>query len=401
MNAQTERAGDRLMLDLRDSIRRGDLRSGARLAPLRELAEHYGVTTSKAQRVVQRLAREGLVVGRRGDGVYVAEGVATSGALARAPSGARVGMALSRFSFQMIVDPVIEDASGGAEFMRGVEDVLGSGPGSYELIPPTDADLRRAAEQGDLKTIMVLAQPETTSALEALGSFRRRGGLVILVEDVAADVDGALTIRVDAAAGMRKAVDHLVTLGHRRVAFLGWEHRGTAGLAWIDERRSACEDALAQAGLEMLAVSVPGVASVEERSAPAATGKLRSMLSGRGRPTAVVCVSDPAAEMLLSVAAHLGVAVPRELSVTGFDDAPGAIARGLTTVQRHFRDIGRLAGSLALEADRGVPVCSGRMLVEPRLVVRRSTEPPKALPDAARPVRDRPRMERGAVCDAS
>lgn len=374
---KTGKKRDQLLLDLRDSIRNGTLRSGERLAPVRELAESYKVTTSKAQRVVQRLAKEGLVVCRRGDGSYVAEDVVAQLSPGAIPSGqARptVGIVLSPFSFSEFVQPQIGDASGGAEFVRGAEEILGSGSGSYHLIPPTESDLKRVLAEQNMKTVMLMHCTRDAAAIEELLRFRRSGGQVIIIEDVPIHTDWALNIRADTTVGIRRAVEHLLQLGHRRIALLSWGSKSNGELAWIDRRREAYEAAVAGAGQKPMVVEV-GEARIQNRSKLDLKKHLSRLFGKSRKTTAVVCVNDALAESVLAYAAKSGIRVPEELSVTGIDDAPGAIQFGLTTVKRHFRELGRMASNHALQVSAGTPASVGEIAIEPQLVVRRSTGP--------------------------
>lgn len=121
-------------------------------------------------------------------------------------------------------------------------------------------------------------------------------------------------VHSDDDAGLRLVVEHLVGLGHRRIAYVG----GLGGAAGPD-RAQAYRDAMAGAGL---GARVDVVASdFEEESAAAAA---RTLLARRVRPTAVVCCSDQTAAAVRTVFATAGVSVPGDVSLVGYDDSPVA-----------------------------------------------------------------------------
>jgi DNA-binding LacI/PurR family transcriptional regulator len=101
-------------------------------------------------------------------------------------------------------------------------------------------------------------------------------------------------------------------------------------------------------------------------------------------PTALLCLSDRLAEGALRAAAQLGLHVPTDLSVTGFDDAPPAAGLDLTTVSQPHRRKGELAAAALLRRLDGSPVAPVQTLPA-KLVARGSTGPPRAAGGARRP----------------
>ena len=161
-------------------------------------------------------------------------------------------------------------------------------------------------------------------------------------------------VDVDGRAGVRAAVDHLVSAGHRRIGYLGPRVGGAS-----EDRRLGCQEALA--------ACVPPVIGDEELTSvdtPKAGAAAASILQERGA-TAVVCGSDAMAMGALSVFGHRDGHAP----IVGFDDTPVARAMGLSSVAQPVEEAARLAVELALAAVAGEP--SRRLLIQPQLVVRR------------------------------
>lgn len=139
--------------------------------------------------------------------------------------------------------------------------------------------------------------------------------------DLRADV-----VRTDDTAGLRAVVEHLVGLGHRRIAYAG----GLSGTVGPD-RAQAYREAMTEAGLAENIDVVP-VGFDEEDGADAA----RVLLSRDVLPTAVACCSDHCAAGLFATLMRAGVAVPDEVSVVGYDDSnvAGLSYLQLTTVHQ-------------------------------------------------------------------
>jgi DNA-binding LacI/PurR family transcriptional regulator len=133
-------------------------------------------------------------------------------------------------------------------------------------------------------------------------------------------------VQVDNGLGIRTAIDHLVGLGHRRIAFIGGRLLGD-----IRERQAAYIDAATAILGEIPAGYVQHVANTPE-GGEAALGALLRVVP---RPTAIVISTDTLAIGVLRAALLRGVRVPEELSVTGFDDIAMASVTvpSLTTVR--------------------------------------------------------------------
>ncbi|MBT1172738.1 LacI family DNA-binding transcriptional regulator [Bifidobacterium sp. MA2] len=160
-------------------------------------------------------------------------------------------------------------------------------------------------------------------------------------------LDDIPTVAYEQRDGARRATEALLQAGHRRIAFLGYDERSTAR-----ERFAGFRDALASAGLYADPRSAL-VTHSDNRGAAldAAVGRLLTMPDGR-RPTAVVCVTDFAAYRVYSAARSLGLRIPEDLSVTGFDDLSGddALLPRLSSVRVPYERIGERAAALALDA---------------------------------------------------
>lgn len=178
---------------------------------------------------------------------------------------------------------------------------------------------------------------------------------------------GVPSVRVANDAGIRSILDHLIELGHRRIAFLGGSRLGD-----IKEREDTFVKHLARLREPLREGYVQHGANEPATSVAA----LERLLALPEPPTAVVASTDVLAVGLLHAAYERGVRVPDQLSITGFDDIPVAefTVPALTTVRMPVREIVEQAVRMALddpEHAREVPP----PVLEPALVVRASTGP--------------------------
>jgi LacI family transcriptional regulator len=179
---------------------------------------------------------------------------------------------------------------------------------------------------------------------------------------------GPSTVDSDNLGGARIATQHLIGLGHRRIAHF----RGRSDLASAQLRESGYRESLAEAGIPFDASLVLDGGYQTAQTAAAA----RELLTRADRPTAVFAANDMSAIGVLQAARELGLRVPEDLSVIGFDDIPEAASSTppLTTLAQPLHDIGAQALRMLVEllADREVP---SRVHLPAELVVRGSTGP--------------------------
>lgn len=161
-------------------------------------------------------------------------------------------------------------------------------------------------------------------------------------------------VDVDGAHGTGEAVRHLLSLGHRRIGFLGWPDDAATGR----DRRRGWFEALSDAGLS----GTPVEAACENDSA-AAAGATLEMLARADAPDALVCASDTLALGAHRASATLG----RDLAVVGFDATPVAAALGLASVSQPVREAAHTCLDLLQPRLAGEHPAARGMLLEPRL----------------------------------
>jgi DNA-binding LacI/PurR family transcriptional regulator len=178
-------------------------------------------------------------------------------------------------------------------------------------------------------------------------------------------------VSTDDVEGGRLATEHLIALGHERIAFVGDDEADNGyGFTSSARRRTGWSRALAAAGLP----AGRDLVRTAEHGRAAAAAAARELLTTDDPPTAMFAASDIQALGVLEAAEEVGVAVPDELSVIGFDDIELARWAGLTTVAQPLEDSGACGAELLLAALAGAPARGRRLTLG--LVRRMTTAPP-------------------------
>jgi DNA-binding LacI/PurR family transcriptional regulator len=179
---------------------------------------------------------------------------------------------------------------------------------------------------------------------------------------------------IDDAAAARVATEHLLALGHRRIAHIGGEGADQlAGTVHVDRRRGYLET-LRAAGVE----PDPALDIKAEFTLPGAIRGTRELLRRGDPPTAIFAACDEMAMGAMTVLRQAGLRVPEDVSVIGIDDHDMAAVVGLSTVAQPAAEQGQLAASMLLEQLCGVSETPlGTTVLPTRLVVRGSTGSPR------------------------
>jgi LacI family transcriptional regulator len=175
-------------------------------------------------------------------------------------------------------------------------------------------------------------------------------------------------IQTDDRSGVRQAMEYLISLGHRRIGCISAQPH-TVNLRG---RVRAYLDAMRSHGLETEAGLMHVAALPDDRGGYDAA---KALFALSPRPTAICAVNDITAIGACRAAKEEGIAIPRDLSVVGFDDIEPSshLWVPLTTVAQPIRKMGELAVQVLLDRIDGKgPKGRRRMLLEPRLVIRGS-----------------------------
>jgi LacI family transcriptional regulator len=322
-------------------------------ATIYDVARRAGVSIATVSRVLRRSAPVQDHTRRR-----VEDAVDELGFV---PSRLGVSLAERRHAANGVVFP---DLSGPyfAEVVLGYEEVT-SRLGRSVLILSTREQADVEATVRDLASrVDGLAVFDGTVGEDAVRSIAAGGLPVVLL--ARRDVDGADSVAAENILSAERLTEHLLGHGHRRLAFLG-----DPGHSFdVQERWAGVCAVLRRHGLAR-ADPIP-CASGEPSARAAAAALLRSS----DRPDAIVCGNDERALATLLAAEDLGLRVPDDVAVTGWDDIMAArhARPALTTVRQPMRELGAWAARALDERIRGLRTAAVNELLPTRLVVRAS-----------------------------
>ena len=255
-----------------------------------------------------------------------------------------------------------------AEFLDGLQESLhGDGLrlliGSGRSNSGFEGDAVEAFLELRVDGLVLLGVGPATSTLAEAAAYTPT--VVFGERDV--DVEGVDVLVVDDEQGARLAVDHLAELGHKRIAHISGTPSSAARL-----RCQGYRDAMRDRGLEPYIMIEKGEFT-EEDGRRAALALLRRP----DRPTAIFAANDMVALGVLSAASELGLRVPEDLSVVGYDNTHLAAINhiSLTSIEQPRRQMGRTAAALLSDRISDPRKRARIRQVPPRLVARRSTGP--------------------------
>jgi LacI family transcriptional regulator len=214
---------------------------------------------------------------------------------------------------------------------------------------------------------VILVTSELTT--EQLGQLRSAGIPLVVVDPVNPPPPELVSVGATNWAGGLAATEHLLGLGHRRIAAIAGPEDYLCSRARIDGYRSALE----RAGIRF------DRALVKHGDFQHEGGFLRGgeLLDLVDRPTAIFAGSDQQALGVYEAARQRGLRIPQDLSVVGFDDLPVArwVSPPLTTVRQPLSEMGRVAAQMLGELIEDTSLRSRRVELSTELITRESTGP--------------------------
>jgi DNA-binding LacI/PurR family transcriptional regulator len=354
----------RVTARLRDDVRGGRYSPGDRLPSEIDLARQLGVSRGTVRQALVALLEEGLLETVPGRGTFVSDG----------SSQRAVGL------IGMILPSVVRARN--PELIGGAEEIARHA--GYSLILGISGDNRwleteqvqRIVGQG--ASGLIVYTVDGPLDVPALRRLVERGFPLVLIDryipDLAVD-----TVTMDNIGGGFQAVQHLAQLGYRRIGFVGTDNIATssivermAGYRWaMDQSRLVRDADLVCTEVRRLQAWPPREPDKELHN----TRVLRAFLDRPDRPEAIFVCNDYVAFQVVQVAEQLGLGVPDDLALVGFDNVSYTDYFGvpLTTVEQQRHEIGATAMSLLLDRIAGRRTRLGRTIISTHLIVRRSS----------------------------
>lgn len=321
--------------------KRLQVRGFAVAVTIEEVAQRAGVSTATVSRALRGLphvsAQTRATVTRIAlDLGYVASKSASNLATGRTRTVAVVTPWIAKWFFARAIEAVERELH--AQGYDVLLLVLPPGAGTGRR-PDFDPEVLRQR----VDAVAVLTVPLTGTELDRL----RRLGLPIVF--VGGSVAGLMSVRIDDLAVGRLATEHLLALGHSRIAHINGDPDEPLNFSAPVDRRAGWLSALRQAGAVVdPRLDVPGMFTVE-----GGMQAMERLLALDEPPTAVFAASDEMAFGALTAARAAGLDIPADLSIIGVDDHELAPLFGLTTIAQPVVEQGRAAAALLLQTLAG------------------------------------------------
>ncbi len=262
-----------------------------------------------------------------------------------------------------------------AERLRGVEAVLADSEfdlviHNVESVEKRDQYLHGLPLAKRTDGLLIVSLPPSADEVAALAS----AAVPVVVIDAHASALAALPRVVgDDVGGGELAARHLLDLGHRRIGFVGDQFDNPFAFTSARDRYAGYERALAAAGIPMRTelVALGAHSRYEARDLAA------RLLALAQPPSAIFAASDTQALGVMAAARGLGLDVPGDLSIVGYDDIEAADYVGLTTIRQQLFESGRLGAEMLLREIDARSAVPPAVELEPALVVRATSAPPR------------------------
>ena len=336
-----------------------------RRVTIADVARHAGVSTAAVSKVLRNAY---------GVSADMSQRVRSSMAeLGYRPHAAARGMRGRSFTIGLLVDNIRNPFYG--DFLDGVTDALAKTDfqvlvGSAGAGPQDQSRLADAMIDRAMDGLVVIAP--TMSRSRVIAVAKTIPTVVVGHHDTADEYDSVVD---DDQAGATLVVDHLVALGHRRIAHTSAIVQGGQWTRRHEQERSeGYRQAMHRHGLDQ-AVAIAGTSYSEEGGYQAG----RELLDRPDRPTAIFAGADFAALGVLRAAYELGLRIPADLSLVGYDNTTLASSApiNLTSVDQAAHNLGAAAARLLGERMDGRSR-SVLTSASPRLIVRNTTGPPRS-----------------------
>jgi len=201
----------------------------------------------------------------------------------------------------------------------------------------------------------------------------QKAGIPFVMIGRCADNRGLYFVDTDIESAVRLSLEHLVGLGHRRIALVGAQKEGQYTTTVAHHLQTAYLRAL-----ELFGLPVSSELFVDVAPPPLMVERLKAMLCSKNHPTAIAGANEAAVMCSYKATAELGLRIPQDVAILAYADSPlyPLLPVPCTTVFDHVADLGRVAAEILLLLLEGGEPDRPQVLLPPRLVVQASTVAP-------------------------
>ncbi len=341
---------------LQQRILQGEWAYGAMLSSEHELCAEFGVSRGTIRLALTELEKEGLIRRERGRGTFISW-------LPHKEPVSRLDRHTISFIVPYVRDSFVPTILLGLESVARAKGYVVLFNHSENSSQKQDEALSLSLQQGVAG--IVLYPVNSTDALPVLCDIVQRNLPLVSVDryvrSLATDY-----VTCDNFGGGLIATQHLLQLGHRRIAFLSWKDPAMT----LEHRRAGYRQALLEAGLQLDPALEWNVEGYPDIDIPALTGLLQQF----PRPTAVFAANDQLALAVQRTARVLKLSIPADLALVGFDnlDIAAQLDVPLTTIAQPAFDIGKAAGERVISKISGLSRGVEHTILPVNLVVRQS-----------------------------
>lgn len=344
----------------KNKIDKGEMKPGEKLPTEYDMVEMFSVSRHTVRQAILELEKDKYIYREKGVGAFCAD---------------REKDLIKEQNMIMVITTYISDYIF-PYIIRGIEEVL-SKKGYGVILFSTRNEKEKEAEQ--LKKLLnynivgAIIEP-TTSATENVNSeyyieLNKKKIPYIMINSAYENLNQSYVVINDEKGGYL-ACKHLLELGHKKIAAV-FKEDDSQGI----KRRSGYINALEEYGIELDKTLIGSYKTFEEDFYPYAF--IKNLLSkGDNRPTAVVSYNDKIAVQIVSAARELGLRIPEDLSIVGYDNEQiisNIINGGLTTIDHPKEELGKLVATELINIIEGKNE-NFNYIYEPKLIIKNSTK---------------------------
>ena len=343
----------------RDKILSGEMKYGERLPTEQEMGEMFSVSRHTVRQSILELEKQGYIYREKSKGAFVDK--LDKDKKSKSKMIIVITTYVSEYIFPFLI--------------KGIEEVL-SKNGYDILLLSTNNEKEKEREQ--LKKLLeydvVGAIIEPTAS--ALGNTNidyykeiSKNNIPYLMINAAYDKEKQSYVSIDDEKGGYKICKYLIQLGHKKIAGL-FKEDDIPGI----ERKKGYLKALEENNIEVDSTIIGKFKTFEEDFY--VDGFTKSLLSKNDRPTAIFCYNDRVAMKVIKVAKELGIRIPEDLSVVGYDNdetISNALDCGITTISHPKEELGKKAAEMLLSLINKEQT-KADYIFEPEIIVRNSTK---------------------------